>query len=519
MHQGARAALHTHSLLPVVIGSSLLWSWGFICFLSPVMFPSGDTPAQSVGLELGFFASQISVVVFVSLFLATARAMRITVPRAAFLIAAVIVALTSLGIAASVRANFLPGIIGCSIADGICVTLLGTAWGTRYSLGSKRMRSLVILSFLVAYLIYLIVPHLPRPIPLLCACAFPLLSWALWRRDAVARHETAPEVFPSKTPFGEAPSLGEILAGSWEASGLPWKSLGAMLAAAFIGNFISSLVMGQTYGSADSFYRGGILVCACIATMTLVPLTSSKEALPVESVYRVALTFCVVGLVGILVFDEAGLPVGGALVQGCAYFLQTLIYLVVTQNTQEKGLSPLFSFGIGQATVSFIVVAGNLAGKLMLPTGSQSPFTFDVVCGLGIVLLFFMTALRVDSGSKSEEAGGKESRAVCVRSVEHLCNPEKTDAEAPSRTATAGNGASSVNRERMSLFVEAFNLTRREAEVFDYLSKGRSLPYIADELFVTTGTVKTHTTHIYRKLGVNSKQELLDLYETWEPGQ
>lgn len=108
------------------------------------------------------------------------------------------------------------------------------------------MRSLVILSFLVAYLIYLIVPHLPRPIPLLCACAFPLLSWALWRRDAVARHETAPEVFPSKTPFGEAPSLGEILAGSWEASGLPWKSLGAMLAAAFIGNFISSLVMGQT---------------------------------------------------------------------------------------------------------------------------------------------------------------------------------------------------------------------------------------------------------------------------------
>lgn len=253
--------------------------------------------------------------------------------------------------------------------------------------------------------------------------------------------------------------------------------------------------------------------------MTLVPLTSSKEALPVESVYRVALTFCVVGLVGILVFDEAGLPVGGALVQGCAYFLQTLIYLVVTQNTQEKGLSPLFSFGIGQATVSFIVVAGNLAGKLMLPTGSQSPFTFDVVCGLGIVLLFFMTALRVDSGSKSEEVGGKESRAVCVRSVEHLCNPEKTDAEAPSRTATAGNGASSVNRERMSLFVEAFNLTRREAEVFDYLSKGRSLPYIADELFVTTGTVKTHTTHIYRKLGVNSKQELLDLYETWEPGQ
>ena len=49
--------------------------------------------------------------------------------------------------------------------------------------------------------------------------------------------------------------------------------------------------------------------------------------------------------------------------------------------------------------------------------------------------------------------------------------------------------------------------------MFGYLARGRSLPYIADALFVTTGTVKTHTVHIYRKLQVNSKQELMDLFE------
>ena len=43
--------------------------------------------------------------------------------------------------------------------------------------------------------------------------------------------------------------------------------------------------------------------------------------------------------------------------------------------------------------------------------------------------------------------------------------------------------------------------------------RGRTLPYIANELFVTTGTVKTHVRHIYEKLGINTRQELLDLLE------
>ncbi|BDE95437.1 hypothetical protein CE91St30_07700 [Raoultibacter timonensis] len=45
------------------------------------------------------------------------------------------------------------------------------------------------------------------------------------------------------------------------------------------------------------------------------------------------------------------------------------------------------------------------------------------------------------------------------------------------------------------------------------LGKGRSAPFIADSLFISKGTVKTHTRHIYDKMGVHSKQELLDIIE------
>ena len=55
-------------------------------------------------------------------------------------------------------------------------------------------------------------------------------------------------------------------------------------------------------------------------------------------------------------------------------------------------------------------------------------------------------------------------------------------------------------------------LTPREAQVCRYLVRGRSLPYIAEQLYVTAGTVKTHALHIYRKAGVSSKQDLISLY-------
>ncbi len=65
----------------------------------------------------------------------------------------------------------------------------------------------------------------------------------------------------------------------------------------------------------------------------------------------------------------------------------------------------------------------------------------------------------------------------------------------------------------LDAFASRYDLTRREAEVCAYLLRGRSLPFIAEQLYVTAGTVKTHAAHIYRKAGVGGKQELIDLYE------
>ncbi|MFR3091955.1 MAG: response regulator transcription factor [Eggerthella lenta] len=51
----------------------------------------------------------------------------------------------------------------------------------------------------------------------------------------------------------------------------------------------------------------------------------------------------------------------------------------------------------------------------------------------------------------------------------------------------------------------------RETEVFDLLARGRSIPYVRDALVISRETAATHAKHVYAKLDVHSRQELIDL--------
>lgn len=478
----------------MVVGSAFLWAWGYLCFLSPILFPTGSDTTTSIGLEYGFFASQGATVVFALAVIGVARRHRIVVHRSSFLVAAILAALTVVVMVRSLRAGALEVVVICGIVDGFCVSLMGVAWGARYSLGSSGMQPLVVLSFLIAYLLYLVISQMPSPLSVSLVFLLPLLSWGLWMSDALSRHDLSSDVFPSRRTERGRPSMpGELSAGSWETQVLPWSWIGVLIAASFIGNLVASVTMGRSYVGAESLFYGGVVVCACIATMVLVPLTSERSSLSTGGLYRITLTFTVLGLVAIMVFGASGVAVGGALVQGSAFFLQVLVFLVITQSTREQGLSPLLSFSVGQALIAGVVFMGNIVGKHLYDLYGSGDFVLDVVGGCGILALFFMVVIRLDpsgQGSPDSETGPMEENVA--RDSDH----EK---------------AVRISFDR---FADERGLTKRETEVLAYLAKGRSLPYIADVLFVTTGTVKTHTMHIYRKLGVNSKQELLDLLES-----
>ena len=56
---------------------------------------------------------------------------------------------------------------------------------------------------------------------------------------------------------------------------------------------------------------------------------------------------------------------------------------------------------------------------------------------------------------------------------------------------------------------DQFGLTKREREILPYLAQGYSLPHIRNELYVSQSTIDTHVRHIYKKMGLHSKEELI----------
>ena len=56
---------------------------------------------------------------------------------------------------------------------------------------------------------------------------------------------------------------------------------------------------------------------------------------------------------------------------------------------------------------------------------------------------------------------------------------------------------------------EEYNLTTREIEVLEQLSKGLKYNAIAENLFLSTGTIRKHVENIYSKLQVHNKMEAI----------
>lgn len=81
-------------------------------------------------------------------------------------------------------------------------------------------------------------------------------------------------------------------------------------------------------------------------------------------------------------------------------------------------------------------------------------------------------------------------------------------------------GGSPISSQIARKVIEAFalrektneyfqDLTRREQELLELLSKGYRYREIADKLFISIETVRTHVRNVYEKLQVNSRTEAL----------
>lgn len=141
-----------------------------------------------------------------------------------------------------------------------------------------------------------------------------------------------------------------------------------------------------------------------------------------------------------------------------------------------------------------------LAECLFLEVKQASEVLFAVIAFAAFYILtmsFFALQerrARLESTDPSDADGANDARAlrvpaqdnpVVIDKVEHLCD----------------------------LLSEKYSLTDREHDVVLLIARGRDVPTIAIQLGLSVNTVRSYSKGAYRKLGIHSKQGLLDLLE------
>lgn len=96
------------------------------------------------------------------------------------------------------------------------------------------------------------------------------------------------------------------------------------------------------------------------------------------------------------------------------------------------------------------------------------------------------------------------------RADEGLSEGQETTEPAQDVDLSEPSPVRSVTQACLAIASE-YGLSPRETQVFVLLAQGRTRAFIQDELVLSGSTIKTHVGHIYGKLGVEDRQQMMDL--------
>lgn len=205
-----------------------------------------------------------------------------------------------------------------------------------------------------------------------------------------------------------------------------------------------------------------------------------------------------------LVIMAVGLVAGGITESSFADYLflagylcfDVLIWALILMLNYRSGVPLLRTICIVYVVDQLAIFIGTLAASGVVD--DRTAATWCTI--LGCVLLLLMVWL---SHSKSSFKENLSMYAVDLDA--------QKDNESISSVSGEKSAAPLVREGRIAELTARYFLSSREVDILTLLVAGRNGPYIAEHLCVSDNTVKTHIRHIYTKLDVHNRQELLDL--------
>ncbi len=263
----------------------------------------------------------------------------------------------------------------------------------------------------------------------------------------------------------------------------------------------------------------GVVVPAVAVTAFAYGALVRMDDFPLVARFQPALLLVFVGLFVTAVLESpegAGLAGLSLMVEVGESWAHLLFWTIVATSLDVLGLPSYRSIGIGCTAYASL----SIAWLLLLSQRGMMATLLAVLAAYVLVLAMMGMAWNPLAGRRvgSRGAAGATDPPPACQGAEgpSAASGGSADLSGAPSGDPAGSGAVPTDPQRTMLdrcaeLAERYALSPREAEVFALLVQGRSRSFIQEELVLSGSTVKTHVSHIYAKMGVQGRQELMDL--------
>lgn len=454
------------------LGIGFVWAWIYCSFETSAVYPDRD--GISINADPSWLASATVVVVAMIIGGIVLRKTDLSASKRMHVAAPALVAFGTILSGIVPLIGIEPWLLYCAsgITTGIGTALICLMWGDALSrLEIEQMEIAVPAASLVTLLCCLVFPYIQGVPGILAVASLPLISGALLKLFYRER-----EGKPAAVRIVVRPQRGIVLdivriAIVLFTAYLLIGCLGAMSESEDLVQQVSGVDIPTLIGSGF-----GLVLAVCFIMFSV--------RIDFSSLFR--------WLVPLLVLSVALFPwqevapnfISTTITCIADTSMQVITYIYMIGLAKRKAMSPVLGIGLTQGFVQLGVLVGNLLGVWAghaVFDGTLSVF----VLALGLICLISFVTMLVPQGAKTPFVRDRLDAPDDEWETKNQC----------------------------ARLAEGFGLSVREQQILEYLAKGRSQPYIRDELILSKNTVATHVKHIYQKLNVHSRQELLDLFE------
>lgn len=264
----------------------------------------------------------------------------------------------------------------------------------------------------------------------------------------------------------------------------------------------------------------GVLSTGCAAVILLFLMRGKKGGrIGIPALFQIL--FPIVATL-LLVASASG-PVVAMLVGAAVFSIYSVVFALVIpaciEGASKVEVPAVAVYGVFTGVMYALFAFATWVGMLLFTDAGVGVST-SVVAVLLVFYVLAMTNAFIQRRAGSDAAGSSVASGHSESTEESAGQALAASDGGPQECASCEAEASVFSpgmedpiERRCMAVARAYALSPRETDVLVAYAHGRNVAYLAEHLVLSSNTIRSHSKTLYAKLGVHSKQELIDLVE------